>query len=180
MNFFFKFVIGVFLIVAHAEAGTYTVNAGDILTISVWNESALQQELRVLPDGSISFPLVGDLSVADKSISQIQAEIKTKLAKFITDPQVNVSVKETAGNLIYVIGQVKAPGKFIMYQPLDVMQALSLASGLTPYAKASGIKILRHHGDKSEAIAYEYGKVADGDKLETSYQLHSGDVVFVP
>ena len=107
MNFFFKFVIGVFLIVAHAEAGTYTVNAGDILTISVWNESALQQELRVLPDGSISFPLVGDLSVADKSVSQIQAEIKTKLAKFITDPQVNVSVKETAGNLIYVILDVQ-------------------------------------------------------------------------
>lgn len=180
MKIFFLLVISVFFTAAHAEPNLYTVNPGDILEISVWNEEALQKELRVLSDGSVSFPLAGNLSVVGKSIPQIQTALKEKLAEFVADPVVTVSVKATEGNLIYVIGQVKTPGQFIMYQPLDVMQALSLAGGLTAFAKANSIKILRHHGDKSEAIEFEYGEVESGDKLENNHLLQSGDVVVVP
>jgi polysaccharide export outer membrane protein len=166
--------------IAHADSYQYTVNTGDILEISVWNEEALQKELRVLPDGSISFPLAGSVSVAGKSISQIQAILKERLAEYIADPVVNISVKSVEGNSIYVIGQVKKPGQFVMYQPMDVMQMLSLAGGLTAFAKANDIVILRRNGDKSESIAFKYGEVEDGDKLENNHLLHSGDVIIVP
>lgn len=172
--------VSIFFQTAHADSNQYTVNSGDILDISVWNEEALQKEVRVLPDGSISFPLAGSISVAGKSISQIQSILKERLAELIADPVVNISVKSAEGNSIYVIGQVKKPGQFVMYQPMDVMQMLSLAGGLTAFAKANDIVILRRNGDKSESIAFKYGEVEDGDKLENNHLLRSGDVIVVP
>jgi polysaccharide export outer membrane protein len=106
--------------------------------------------------------------------------LKERLAEFIADPVVNISVKSAEGNSIYVIGQVKKPGQFVMYQPMDVMQMLSLAGGLTAFAKANDIVILRRNGDKSESIAFKYGEVEDGDKLENNHLLRSGDVIVVP
>ncbi|WP_020160190.1 MULTISPECIES: polysaccharide biosynthesis/export family protein [Methylobacter] len=169
-----------FIQTARADSYQYTVNPGDILDISVWNEEALQQELRVLPDGSISFPLAGNFQVAGKSIDQIEAILKERLAEYIADPVVNISVKSVEGNAIYVIGQVKKPGQFVMYQPMDVMQMLSLAGGLTAFAKANDIVILRRNGDKSESIEFEYSDAEDGDKLENNHLLQSGDVIVVP
>lgn len=169
-----------FIQTARADFYQYTVNPGDILDISVWNEEALQQELRVLPDGSISFPLAGNFQVAGKSIDQIEVVLKERLAEYIADPVVNISVKSVEGNAIYVIGQVKKPGQFVMYQPMDVMQMLSLAGGLTAFAKANDIVILRRNGDKSEAIEFEYSDAEDGDKLENNHLLQSGDVIVVP
>jgi len=182
MKIFSLFGISFFLFfsVVHAEPNSYRVNPGDVLEISVWQEEELTRELRVLPDGSISFPLAGNLFVAGKSISQIQTALKEKLSEFIADPNVNVSAKATEGNTIYVIGEVKTPGKFVMIQPMDVMQALSLAGGLTIYAKSNDIKVLRRHDDKSEAIEFEYSEVEGGDKLESNHLLRSGDVVVVP
>ncbi|MEF3075506.1 polysaccharide biosynthesis/export family protein [Methylobacter sp. Wu1] len=180
MRIFLLLAVSIFFQTAHADSNQYTVNSGDILDISVWNEEALQKEVRVLPDGSISFPLAGSISVAGKSISQIQSILKERLAELIADPVVNISVKSAEGNSIYVIGQVKKPGQFVMYQPMDVMQMLSLAGGLTAFAKANDIVILRRNGDKSESIAFKYGEVEDGDKLENNHLLRSGDVIVVP
>jgi polysaccharide biosynthesis/export protein len=180
MKTFFLLVISVFFTVAYAEPNSYTVNPGDILDISVWNEEALQKEVRVLPDGSISFPLAGNLSVTGKTILQIQTALVEKLKTLIADPVVNVSVKATEGNTINVIGQVKAPGQFIMYQPMDVMQALSLAGGLTAFAKANDIIIIRKNEKSSEALKFRYGDLEDGDELDKNYLLKSGDVIVVP
>jgi polysaccharide export outer membrane protein len=180
MKTFFLLVISVFFTTAHAEPGVYTVNPGDILEISVWNEEALQKEVRVLPDGSISFPLAGNLSVAGKSIPQIQAVLKEKLAPLIADPVVHVSVKATEGNTVNVIGQVKSPGQFVMYQPMDVMQALSLAGGLTAFAKANDIIVIRKSDKGSEALKVRYGDLEDGDDLDKNHLLKSGDVIVVP
>jgi polysaccharide export outer membrane protein len=180
MKKFFLLAFSLFLTVICANADVYTVNPGDVLEVSVWNEEALQKEVRILPDGSVSFPLAGNLLVAGQSVTQIQAVLTEKLSAYIADPVVNVSVKATEGNTIYVLGQVKQPGQFVLGQPMDVLQALSLAGGLTAFAKANDIKVIRHIGDKSEAMEFEYNKVADGDKLENNYRLQSGDVVIVP
>ena len=158
----------------------YRINAGDILEISIWNEDNLQRELRVLPDGSISFPLAGTLSIAGKSVTTVRAELKQKLADFIADPEVNIAVKSVEGNVVYVIGQVKKPGQFIMYQPMDMMQMLSLAGGLTAFAKSNDIIILRRDDKGSEAIEFEYGELEEGDDLDKNHLLKSGDVIVVP
>ena len=158
----------------------YHVNPGDMLEISVWNEAEMNRELRVMPDGSISFPLAGYINVSGKSVRQIQEEIKSKLRKFISDPEVNVAIKSVDGNVVYVIGQVKNPGQFVMYNPMDVMQTLSLAGGLTAFAQENNIIILRRTAKGSVSIEFEYSEVEDGDELDTNYLMQSGDVIVVP
>ena len=111
--------------------GGYEVQPGDILTISVWKEKSLQGDVLVRPDGGLSFPLVGNLQAAGKTIPEIQSEIDPRLVKYIPDPVVSVAVKQIVGNVVYVIGKVNKPGQFVMTSQIDVMQALSLAGGMT-------------------------------------------------
>jgi len=158
----------------------YRLNPGDILMISVWNEDALQREIMVLPDGTISFPLVGILKVANKTPGQVQAEIKKKLSRLIPDPEINLAVRAVEGNHIFIIGKVGRPGRFPMMRPTDVVQALSLAGGFTPYAKTEEIQILRRTGNKQKVISFDYSKIAEGQALESNILLKSGDTIVVP
>ena len=102
----------------------------------------------VLPDGSISFPLVGNLQVQNRSPQDVQEELKEKLARLIPDPEINLTVRSVEGNSFFIIGKVNRPGRFPMTRPTDVVQALSLAGGLTTYAKSDSIQILRRSGKK--------------------------------
>jgi polysaccharide export outer membrane protein len=158
----------------------YLLNPGDILKISVWNEEALQQEVLVLPDGTISFPLVGIVDVDNKTPLEVQDELKLKLSRLIPDPEVNLTVINVAGNNFYIIGKVNQPGRFPMNRPTDVVQALSLAGGLTPYASPESIQILRRTGNKQRIILFDYTKISDGKALETNILLKSGDTIVVP
>jgi polysaccharide export outer membrane protein len=166
-------------LIANAQ-DDYLLNPGDILKISVWNEEALQQEVLVLPDGTISFPLVGIVDVDNKTPLEVQDELKLKLSRLIPDPEVNLTVINVAGNNFYIIGKVNQPGRFPMNRPTDVVQALSLAGGLTPYASPESIQILRRTGNKQRIILFDYTKISDGKALETNILLKSGDTIVVP
>lgn len=163
-----------------SAAGSYQLNPGDILFVSVWNEEALQQEILVLPDGTISFPLVGIVEVSGKTPQQVQSVLREKLSKLIPDPEINLTVRAVAGNAIFVIGKVNQPGRFQMTSPTDVVQALSLAGGFTPYAKTDRVQILRRGGNGQEVIKFDYTRIADGQALETNILLQSGDTIVVP
>ncbi|MBI3560690.1 MAG: polysaccharide biosynthesis/export family protein [Gammaproteobacteria bacterium] len=158
----------------------YAVNPGDVLTIQVWKEQDLQTDVIVRPDSGISFPLVGDMNVHDMSVAQIQSEIAKRLKKYIPDPSVTVAAKHLSGNRVYIIGKVKNPGVFPMEQYVDVMQALTLAGGLTPYASAGNIKILRRDNDKQLVLKFDYSDVEKGKHLDQNLILKSGDVIVVP
>ncbi len=167
-------------IASTAELPDYGIQPGDVLTISVWKEEGLQSDVVVRPDGGISFPLVGDLRASGKSIKQLSALITERLAKYIPDPVVNVAIKTLAGNQVYVIGKVNKPGAFPITSYVDVMQALSMAGGATPFAALNDIKILRRTGGKQSAISFRYGDVEAGKKLDQNIMLQSGDIVVVP
>lgn len=159
---------------------TYTVNPGDVLNIQVWKEQDLQSDVIVRPDGGISFPLVGDMAVRDMSVAQLQQEIAKRLKKYIPDPVVTVAAKRLAGSRVYVIGKVRSPGVFPMEQYVDVMQALAMAGGLTPFAATGKIKILRRQANKQDVFMFDYADVEDGEHLEQNLILKSGDIVVVP
>jgi polysaccharide export outer membrane protein len=158
----------------------YTLNPGDVLRISVWNEKALQHDVMVLPDGTISFPLVGILTVVEKSPAEVQELIKEALSRVIPDPEINVTVSGVNGNNVFVIGKVSKPGQIPMIQPIDVMQALSLAGGLTTYAKSDSIQIIRRTSTGQKVIKFDYENIAEGVALETNVLLKSGDTIVVP
>lgn len=158
----------------------YAIQPGDVLDISVWREPDLQREVLVRPDGGISFPLVGDLMAKGMTVAQLTDVIGEKLNRFIPDPVVTVSVKEMTGNRVYVLGRVNRPGEFTAMRPLSVMQALSMAGGLTPYADGKSILVLRGTGPEQAALPFNYKAVERGDSLEQNILLQAGDVVMVP
>lgn len=159
---------------------TYIVQPGDILTISVWREKDLQGELAVRPDGGINFPLAGDIVVAGKTIEQIQKDIATKLTKYVPDPVVTASVKQSQGNKIYVVGKVNKPGEFASNRTIDVMQALSMAGGPNPFASVNKIKIIRRVNGEQKIFYFKYSQVEKGKDLEQNIVLQGGDIVVVP
>lgn len=158
----------------------YGIQPGDILIISVWKEEGLQGEVMVRPDGGISFPLVGDIQAAGKSIKQLSAQVTEQLSKYIPDPVVNIAIKMLGGNKVYVIGKVNRPGEFPVTSYVDVMQALSMAGGTNAYAALNDIKILRRVSGRQRAINFRYADVESGKNLEQNIILQSGDVVVVP
>jgi polysaccharide export outer membrane protein len=160
---------------------TYTVKPGDTLLVSVWKEPDLQGPVLVRPDGMFSFPLAGQLDARNKSVGELQQELTTKLKKFISDPVVTVSIQEIKGNKVYVIGQVQKPGDFVVNPRVDVMQALSMAGGATPFAALGDIMILRRTDTgQQQALPFKYTDVIRGRNLQQNIMLQAGDVVVVP
>ncbi len=158
----------------------YQVGPEDVLSISVWKEEGLKAEVLVRPDGGLSFPLIGEVQAQGKTTEQIQKEITDRLQKFIPDPVVSVSVLKVVGNKIYVIGKVNRPGEYPAGRYVDVLQALSMAGGLTPFAAENDIKVLRKENGKDVVMPFRYSQVQKGQELDQNIMLKSGDVVVVP
>lgn len=158
----------------------YQIGPEDILEISVWKEEGLKKEALVRPDGGLSFPLIGEIQAAGKTAGQLKKEIAQRLEKFIPDPVVSIALLRVIGNKIYVIGKVNNPGEFPAGRYVDVLQALSMAKGLTPFASENGIKIMRKEGGKDVVFPFRYSDVKNGEDLGQNIQLKGGDVVVVP
>ena len=159
---------------------SYLVQPGDTLQVAVWKEQELQGEILVRPDGGMSFPLAGEIEAAGHTVEELRKVLQTRLTKYIPDPVVTVVVKKADGSRIFVVGKVNRPGDFIMFRPIDVMQALSLAGGATPYADVNGIRILRREGTQQQVFHFRYDDVRRGKDLAQNILLHSGDTVVVP
>jgi polysaccharide biosynthesis/export protein len=159
----------------------YTVKPGDTLTVSVWKEPDLQGPVLVRPDGTFSVPLAGQMDARNKTVQELQQELTSKLKKYISDPVVTVSIQTIQGNKVYVIGQVQKPGEFVVNPRVDVMQALSMAGGTTPFAALGDITILRRNdAGQQQALPFKYTDVVRGRNLQQNIMLQAGDVVVVP
>ena len=165
-----------------APGGDYEIGPEDVLEISVWKEKDLQKEVTVRPDGWLSFPLIGDIQAQRKTSKQVEEEIRERLRRYIPDPVVTVSVKKVAGYKIFVIGKVNKQGEFVVGRYVDVVQALALAGGLTPFADESGIRIIRKENASGEetVFRFDYSEVKRGRGLGQNFILKSGDVIVVP
>jgi len=162
------------------SGGDYKIGPEDILEISVWKEKDLQREVLVRPDGWFTFPLVGNIEAKGKTAQQIQEEITQWLKEYIPNPVVSVSVKKIAGYKIFVIGRVNKPGEYVVGSYIDVLQALTLAGGLTPFAEEAKIKIVRKENGKKTILPFDYSTVKKGKRMEQNITLMSGDVIIVP
>ncbi len=163
-----------------AVGGGYKLQPGDVLQVVVWKETDLQSEVLIRPDGGISFALAGDIQAAGLTTDEVRAELESRVRKLVPDAVVTVQVKAASGNRVFVIGKVNRPGDFALIRPIDVMQALSLAGGATPFANTNGIRVLHRDGNVQTAVRFRYSDVAHGRHLEQNILLQSGDTVVVP
>ena len=165
---------------ANKEGGDYLIGPGDVLDISVWKDETLTRSVAVLPDGKISFPLIGEVMAMGKTVAQLKKEIEVKLTPYVPDITLSLEVKQVNSMLIYVIGRVNNPGRFPLNVNVNVLQALSMAGGFNPFAKRDKIKVFRQDGDKTHIFNFQYDGVVDGKHLEQNIMLKRGDVVVVP
>ena len=163
-----------------AADNTYLIQPGDVLDISVWNEETLSRPVIVRPDGGMSFPLAGDLTAAGESVENLGKTITERLSKYIPDPVVTVSMQQLSGNKIYVVGKVARPGEYVANSYVDVVQAIAMAGGMTPFAAVNKIQIIRRKGEEMEAFPFRFSDIEDGKNLEQNIVLRSGDIVVVP
>ncbi|MBA4369024.1 MAG: sugar transporter [Desulfobacterium sp.] len=158
----------------------YVIGHGDILNIDVWKDDALAKQVTVLPDGRIAFPLIGEITAGGKTVAQLRREIETGLKRFVPDPILNVEVEQVNSMLIYVIGKVNQPGRFILNTNIDILQALAMAGGLNPFAKQDSIKIFRKTDQETSMYHFNYDEVSEGKQLSQNILLKRGDVIVVP
>jgi polysaccharide export outer membrane protein len=182
-------LLGLLAAAAHADSSNktapvdaaYLVQPGDSLTVTVWKEQDLQGDYLVRPDGGLTFPLAGDIEAGGHTVEEIRKVLQIRLVKYIPDPVITVAVKATTGSRIFVVGKVNRPGDFPLIRPIDVMQALSLAGGTTPFADVDGIRILRREGGERQVVfRFRYDDVRRGRALSQNILLQSGDTVVVP
>jgi polysaccharide export outer membrane protein len=165
---------------APAHPTAYVIGPEDGLDISVWKDDTLKATSLVRPDGGISFPLIGEIQAAGKTTDQLRDEIRKRLEKYIPDAVVTVAVMHVASYRIYVLGRVNKPGDFAVGRDVDVLQALTLAGGLTPFAHENDIRVVRKIDGKTTTLPFRYSDVLKDGDLAQNITLRSGDVLLVP
>ena len=166
--------------VALAAESTYQIGPGDVLEISVWKDESLTRELVVPPDGIMSFPLIGDLDVKYMTVTDVRKAITKKLSEYVPDATVSVILINLNSLKAYVIGKVHKPGQYGITMETSVMQVLSMAGGINPFAAGSKILILRQINNKTVKIPFNHNQVMKGENLQQNILIQRGDVVVVP
>ena len=158
----------------------YIIGPGDVLDISVWKVEELTKMVTVLPDGKIAFPLVGQITAGGKTVDALSKELEKELLKFVPDVNLSVLVHQVNSMMIYVIGRVNNPGRFVLNANADVLQALAMAGGLNPFAEGGKIRVFRKQPTGTEIIGFDYDDVVKGKDLVQNIVLMRGDVIVVP
>lgn len=164
----------------------YRVSPGDDLEIMVWGDDRLQRVVRVLPDGTFGFPLVGQVMAAGLLPSDIQRIITAGLRPQYKDvvPQVTVMVKNPGGYQFSVIGKVRSPGTFTPGRYVNALEAIGLAGGPSEFAQTGRIRLIRKVGQQLQSVPLQIGSALKGDLDEVSSRdiplLQSGDTLVVP
>lgn len=161
--------------------GNYQLEAGDVIRVNVWNEPNHSQEsVLVRPDGKISLPLVGDIHAAGLSVHQLTKVVKQKVAAFVPNPRVDISLVNAKSYQIFVVGEVGAPGTFTPQSQINVVQALALAGGLTSFAKKKEIVIVWKSHKGEFRIPFDYEAFMEGKNKAQNIILCRDDTVLVP
>ena len=157
-----------------------TLGPGDAFDVRVFNEQSLSNTYQISPDGTIDYPLIGNIVVSGLDPQEIAVLIGKKLVegKFLKNPQVSVLVKEYKSKKIHILGQVKNPGTFPYQDNMSVVQAVTLAGGFTPIAHENKTTITRKIEGKEVIIRAEVGKISKGEA--PNIFLQAGDIIYVP
>lgn len=165
------------------EASTkveYRLSAGDKIDVFVWKEEDLSKEVTISPDGTLSYPLAGDIEAAGLTVKELRNALTQKMQEYIPKALVTVSLVEVSGYRVYVLGEVNKPGEYLPGNYVTIAQALTLAEGLTTFANGGSIRVVRQSGGQELVMKFDYGRFKRGRDLSRNVRLESGDVVMVP
>lgn len=157
----------------------YKIGIGDLILIEVYDEPDLTKEVRVLADGVISFPLLGQVRALGLTVKDLEREITRRLAeKYLVNPQVTVFVMEFSQ--VFVFGEVKAPGSFSIHGRMTVFEAITLAGGFTEVANASKVRVIRQEGGREVPFEIDIDRITKKGDSSGDIELQANDRVIVP
>lgn len=163
-----------------AEPSDYVIGPDDVLGIVFWRETDLSGDVVVRPDGRITLPVIGEMMAAGLRPEQLQEQIQAAATKYINDPNVAVVVRTINSRKVFVTGRVTTPGTYDLKTAIRIMQAIALAGGLTEYADAKNITVLRTKSGQTQVLKFNYRDVAKGKNLDQNVLLLPGDTIIVP
>lgn len=166
--------------VAQAAAGAtaFRIGPGDVLSVHVWKQPNLSLQLPVLPDGSLRYPLAGEVQVQGRSLAEIEKLLSDRIGENLREAVVSVTVTQVNSHRIYLLGEVLRPGEYPLRGPISLVQSLALASGLTPFAKRDSIVIVRRQGGVETRRAFDLDAYLR-DPAGVDPPLQPGDTVIV-
>lgn len=158
----------------------YRIGPLDILQIDVWKEPEITRAIPVRPDGKISLPLLNDVQAAGLTAMQLAGVLREGLTKYLTNPQVTVTVTTINSRRVFLTGEVSRTGALPLLPNMTVLQALSSAGGFTPFARMKDIYILRMENGRQVKYPFHYRDVVKGKRQEENILLQPNDVIVVP
>lgn len=160
------------------EAEEYILQPGDVISISVVEHPEFSGRHKVRPDGRINYPVIGEVDIASLTCAQLVKIMQGKLSSYVNNPVVAISIEEYFSNKIYIIGDVRSPGQYQIYEPIDVLKAVAICAGLNN-PKAPVIKIIRADGTILNVDTKSLWGM-EGKRDSKKYVLYPGDTMYVP
>lgn len=158
----------------------YRVQIGDRLDVTFFTHPEQNRLVMVRPDGRISMPFVGDVQAAGRPPQEIARELERSYANVLVNPRVDVLVDQVSAEF-YVFGEVKAPGRYPLEKPTDLLQALAVAGGYNGMSRLSSIVLLRKGRDgRAYAAVLDFREYMDASRRDRVVQLRAEDIVWVP
>ncbi|MDH3347109.1 MAG: polysaccharide export protein [Desulfobulbaceae bacterium] len=158
----------------------YLVGIGDVLEVSVWNEPEISKVVFVRLDGKISLPLVGDIKALGATPELLSQRIRTAISKFVGDPSVTVTLKESHSRIYYIVGQIAQPGEYSLNTPVSILQAIARAGGFAEWAKKEKVLIVRRSDDHDWILNFNYEEFLNGKGRDKNINVMPGDTIVVP
>jgi polysaccharide biosynthesis/export protein len=156
----------------------YRIGVDDQIQISVWREHDLSLSVVVRPDGVITMPLLNDINVVGMTPKELADSLTEKLKPFVNEPQVTVSVQAIHSRKVYLIGNASRQGVFELNDNKTAMELIAEAGGLSQFAKANSIYILRSVNGSETRIPFHYKDAVNGKSQDVL--LMPGDKIVVP
>jgi polysaccharide export outer membrane protein len=164
---------------ATVDKNSYIIGPDDSLKIDVYGSPDLSTALPVRPDGMITLPEIGDIPAAGRTPMQLTADIAAQVKKLVVDPTVTVTVMAVNSKHVFLIGEIGHQGPLSITPGMTILQAISAAGGLTPYANKKHIYILRGDPGKQQKIPFDYTKALKKGDMQ-GVTLQPGDTIVVP
>lgn len=168
----------------HAKA--QTLQPGDTLEISVWQDSKLDRRVVIGPSGMISFPLAGHIRAGGLTPQALEKALGNRLKANYTD-RLDITVALVSSDKdeerkprVFVTGEVLKPGPYTMPKNTSLMQAITLAGGLGPFAAKRRIQIHRKVDGVESLFVFDYAAFISGTDMSGNVEIQGGDVIVVP
>jgi polysaccharide biosynthesis/export protein len=157
----------------------YVIGPEDLLSVVVWREKDLSGDVVVRPDGKISLPLLNDIQAAGLTPEQLAQIVEKAAAKYVTDSDATVIVREIRSRKVYVLGEVVKPGSVPLTSEMNVLQLIASVGGLLEYADKGNITIVRKENGRERRMKFNYNDVVNGRNLQQNILLQPDDMVLV-